>query len=46
MNRRIAWLLALDALLSLVAVRRLLTLRDAWERHAHALTVHEQLGAP
>lgn len=46
MNRRLVWLLALDSLLGLLIVRRYLELQDAWQREAHALAVHEKIGAP
>jgi len=45
MTRRVAWLIALDALLTLLVVQRSMQLRDAWERQAQALAVQEQLGA-
>jgi hypothetical protein len=45
MSRRVAGLIALDALLTLLVVQRSLQLRDAWERQVQALAVQEQLGA-
>ncbi len=45
MNRRLAWLLALNAVLTLLSAQRWLQLRDAWERQAQALRMFEQTGA-
>lgn len=46
MSRRLVWLLALDALITLLVVQRWLALSDAWQRQEHALAVHARLGAP
>lgn len=46
MTRRLAWLLVLDAAVAVLLARRFVTLQDQWERQAHALAIHENLGAP
>lgn len=46
MSRRTVWLLVANAGLCVLVVQRYLVLCDAWERHAHAIAVHEQLGTP